>query len=309
MELIWSGSKTRKQLNTMKIMNECINWPKAFFVVLFFTFLAYMPKVTIQAQSAKSLVRQGNQKYHENEYALAEIDYRKATEKKHPKTEPIAGYNLANSLYKQGRYEEAATQYDQIAKNGTDKMYQSNAFYNMGNALLKSKKLPEAIEAYKNALRRNPGHQEAKYNLAYAQKLKQEEDQQQEQQNQEEQQQEQQDQQQEQQQQQDQQQEQKNKEQQQQEQQNEKDQQKQQEQQNSKEQQEQQSKEQQQQQQQREGEEEKEQKEAQQLTERKLSKEETERLLEALKNEELKVQQKLKQRQGKATKTKVDKDW
>ncbi|QQS30346.1 MAG: tetratricopeptide repeat protein [Sphingobacteriales bacterium] len=279
-------------------MNECINWPKAFFVVLFFTFLAYMPKVTIQAQSAKSLVRQGNQKYHENEYALAEIDYRKATEKKHPKTEPIAGYNLANSLYKQGRYEEAATQYDQIAKNGTDKMYQSNAFYNMGNALLKSKKLPEAIEAYKNALRRNPGHQEAKYNLAYAQKLKQEEDQQQEQQNQEDQQQEQQDQQQEQQ----------SKEQQQ-EQQNEQDQQKQQEQQNSKEQQEQQSKEQQQQQQQREGEEEKEQKEAQQLTERKLSKEETERLLEALKNEELKVQQKLKQRQGKATKTKVDKDW
>ncbi len=296
----------------MKKATFSVFYLKAIGAILLLSSIVFLPAVQAVAQSERSLIRQGNQKYHQDEYALAEIDYRKATEKNNSKTAPIANFNLANSLYKQGRYEEAATQFEQISKTGTDKDYQSNAFYNMGNALLKAKKIPESIEAYKNALRRNPNHQDAKYNLAYAQKLKeQEEEQKQEQQNQDqEQQQDQQNEEQKQDEQQQQEQEQKDqqqKDQQQQDQQNKEQEQKD----KGQQQQDQQNKEQQEQQQQQAGEEKdpKDEQQQQQLTERKLSKEETERLLEALKNEELKVQQKLKQRQGKATKTRVDKDW
>jgi len=296
----------------MKKATFSIFYLKAIGAILLLGSIVFFPAVQAVAQSERSLIRQGNQKYNQDEYALAEIDYRKATEKNNPKTASIANFNLANSLYKQGRYEEAATQFEQITKAGTDKTYQSNAFYNMGNALLKAKKIPESIEAYKNALRRNPNNQDAKYNLAYAQKLKeQEEEQKQEQQNQDQEQeqqseeQKQDEQQQQEQEQQDQQQ--KDQQQQQQDQQNKEQEQKE----KGQQQQDQQNKEQQEQQQQQAGEEKdpKDKQQQQQLTERKLSKEETERLLEALKNEELKVQQKLKQRQGKATKTRVDKDW
>ena len=169
----------------MKKATFSIFYLKAIGAILLLGSIVFFPAVQAVAQSERSLIRQGNQKYNQDEYALAEIDYRKATEKNNPKTASIANFNLANSLYKQGRYEEAATQFEQITKAGTDKTYQSNAFYNMGNALLKAKKIPESIEAYKNALRRNPNNQDAKYNLAYAQKLKeQEEEQKQEQQNQ-----------------------------------------------------------------------------------------------------------------------------
>lgn len=267
-----------------------------------------------QAQTPQDLIRQGNQKYSNADYGLAEVDYRKSLEKNNAKTTHTASFNLGDALFKQGRYEEAATQFEQIGKTGSDNNLKSNAFYNMGNSLLKAKKIPESIEAYKNALRLNPNNADAKYNLAYARKLKEQEqeqqDQQQQQQDKDQQQQQDKDQQQDQQQQQ-------NKDQQQdQQQQQDKDQQQQDKNQQQQQSQQQQDKQQQEQQQSQQGQEGKEgdkqdQQQAAQANgqERKLSKEETARLLEALKNEELKVQQKLKQRQGKANKTRVDKDW
>ena len=46
-----------------------------------------------------------------------------------------------------------------------------DAYYNLGNTYFQQKKLPEAAEAYKNALRRNPLDDEARYNLAYVLEL------------------------------------------------------------------------------------------------------------------------------------------
>lgn len=63
------------------------------------------------------------------------------------------------------------------------------ARFNLGNVMLAGEKLDEAIELYKSVLRRDPADDEARYNLAYAQKLKQQqEDEQQDQQQQDEQQ-------------------------------------------------------------------------------------------------------------------------
>jgi len=65
-----------------------------------------------------------------------------------------------------------------------DKNKKSASFYNLGNSLLQEKKIEESIEAYKNSLKLNPGSKEAKYNLAYAQDLLQQQNQEQQQQNQ-----------------------------------------------------------------------------------------------------------------------------
>ena len=50
--------------------------------------------------------------------------------------------------------------------------YLGDARYNMGNSLLMNNKLDESIDAYKEALRNNPGDLETKYNLLYAMNLK-----------------------------------------------------------------------------------------------------------------------------------------
>ena len=58
-------------------------------------------------------------------------------------------------------------------------MYQENKrmvkqlnsdYYNLGNALYKSGKYQECIDAYKNALRKMPGDMDAKHNLQLAMK-------------------------------------------------------------------------------------------------------------------------------------------
>lgn len=59
----------------------------------------------------------------------------------------------------------------------------STAHYNRGNALLDTRDLPGAIEAYEQALRRNPEHLDAKHNLEVAlEQLRQQQQQQQQQQ-------------------------------------------------------------------------------------------------------------------------------
>ena len=71
-----------------------------------------------------------------------------------------------NKLYEKEQYAEAETQY----RKAQD-MNPTYAYYNLGNTYFQMKKLPEAAEAYKNTLRRNPNDDEARYNLAYVLEL------------------------------------------------------------------------------------------------------------------------------------------
>ena len=58
--------------------------------------------------------------------------------------------------YKAGDYEQAAKYFSQNKS--------AEGFYNLGNSLAKSKKIPQAIKAYQQALKLNPKHADAKYN-------------------------------------------------------------------------------------------------------------------------------------------------
>lgn len=146
---------------------------------LFSGILIYIGSITF-AQTEYKNIRQGNKMYDKENYEEAEVDYRKALEKK-PESDK-AQYNLAGALYKQEKYEDAATEYNILANTGKDSEETARFYHNLGNSYLQLGKLQESIEAYKNALRNNPSDDETRYNLAYALNKLQEQQQQQDQQ-------------------------------------------------------------------------------------------------------------------------------
>lgn len=132
---------------------------------------------SVSAQKAeRDNVREGNKLYEQEKYTEAEIAYRKSLEVNPRSTEGT--FNLGNALYKQEKWQEASEQYQLIAgqaerlTNTPEGMIQlAETFHNIGNILMKNKDYPNSIEAYKQSLRLNPTDDETRYNLALAQKL------------------------------------------------------------------------------------------------------------------------------------------
>jgi len=125
--------------------------------------------VSLYAQADKKYIRKGNREYDKNKYSESEISYRKAVDNN--KQSPDALFNIGDALYKQDKFEEAGNQFIENANQNIDNDKKSAGLYNLGNSLLKANKLPESIEAYKKSLKLRPDNVEAKYNLAYAQDL------------------------------------------------------------------------------------------------------------------------------------------
>ncbi|HBF19390.1 MAG TPA: hypothetical protein DDW81_04790, partial [Cryomorphaceae bacterium] len=131
------------------------------------------------AQSYRGEVSQGNEAYAKEDYAEAEVAYRKSLDENE---NPVEGtYNLANSLYRQERWEEAEAQYRKSAEMSNDPSVKAQALHNLGNTYMAQEKLDEAIKAYKSSLKQNPRDNETRHNLAKALKQKQQQQQQQQQ--------------------------------------------------------------------------------------------------------------------------------
>lgn len=127
------------------------------------------------AQKERKLIREGNGLYDKQDFEKAEVEYRKALDKKADSFE--AAFNLGDALYKQKKYDEALRQFSALAEQETDKERLGELYHNIGNTLLAMQKTGESIEAYKESLRNRPESEETKYNLEYA-RLKQQQDQQ-----------------------------------------------------------------------------------------------------------------------------------
>ena len=122
------------------------------------------------AQSPEKLIREGNKSYREKKYNEAEIRYRKSLEKK--QNDFTGNYNLGNALYQEGKLEEAKGYFEAAAANkSADKTKLAQAYHNLGNTYLKNQKYAESVQSYKQALRLNPGDNDTRYNLAYAQSM------------------------------------------------------------------------------------------------------------------------------------------
>lgn len=132
-------------------------------ILLFFT-------IDALAQHPNSLVRKGNASYTDTLYSEAEQKYREALMK--DQNSYAASFNLADAIYKQEKFSESTSLFKALSEKTQNKIEKSESFHNLGNSLMKEQKIDEAIEAYKNALRNNPKDIDTKHNLAYAQRMK-----------------------------------------------------------------------------------------------------------------------------------------
>lgn len=158
------------------------------------------------AQKEKIFTEKGNTALKEGNIEAAKEAYKKALDINPDYKEAV--FNLGNAYQQEARsilksiqeetdqekkkkiYQKAqeaskaaAEQYKK-AREGLDNPEKINkAEYNLGNAQLMSGELDKSIEAYKDALRKMPGDEDARYNLAYAQHMKKKQEQQQKQQN------------------------------------------------------------------------------------------------------------------------------
>jgi len=137
---------------------------------IFLILLIFFNVVSI-AQTERSMIRQGNKSYNISNYGNAEVAYKKAQSEKAESFE--ANFNLGDALYKQKKYDDAATQFTVMANTTKDKDKLAKVFHNLGNSYLQANKLDKCIESYKRSLQYNPSDVQTQYNLAYAQHLQQ----------------------------------------------------------------------------------------------------------------------------------------
>jgi len=143
------------------------------------------------AQEEKKILREGNEAYHGGKIMGSTSYYKKALKEK--PTYYKANFNLGDALYKVAGlikvgkinppnpqmtrdsaadivYEQAAEQFEVVAKSVSNADTIQKAWHNYGNAKLMQKSYEDAIMGYKKSLKLNPKDEETRYNLAYAQK-------------------------------------------------------------------------------------------------------------------------------------------
>ena len=151
--------------------------PKIF---LFMVFLGVQVQAFAQedpkkaSREAEKYMQQAEEARSEGDFASAEAYYRRAIAK--DPGNAAAKYNLGNLYYYEEINHEAVERHSQAAEVAPEKPVKHISYHNQGNAFMKQNKYKEAIEAYKNALRNDPGDDETRYNLALAKKMLEEEE-------------------------------------------------------------------------------------------------------------------------------------
>lgn len=125
--------------------------------------------LTASAQVDRRDVRAGNRKFRKDNWKEADISYRKALVK--DSTSVAANYNLANTLYRQENYEEAEKLMKKIGDNASASANAADYWYNTGDIAIAKKDWQGAVNAFKEALLKNPSDMDAKENYIYAKKM------------------------------------------------------------------------------------------------------------------------------------------
>lgn len=158
-----------------------------FFLILLLSLISF----AMNAQEEKKILRKGNDAYNTSNMLNATSYYKNAIKEK--PTYYKANFNLGDALYKIGTnvktgkmlppdpkmkpdsaanviFEQAAEQFEVVAKSVSHPDTIQNAWHNYGNAKLQQKSYEDAIMGYKKALKMNPKDEDTRYNLAYAQR-------------------------------------------------------------------------------------------------------------------------------------------
>ena len=117
----------------------------------------------------KDLLHSGNKMYKRAQYAAADSLYTAAVAV--DTTYATGWYNLGNSLYLGGENDQAKAAWMRSLLNTAQEDDRADILYNLGGVEMDKKNYAEAIKLYKDALRREPTDEKARYNLALAQEL------------------------------------------------------------------------------------------------------------------------------------------
>ena len=120
------------------------------------------------AQTWQQHFEDGKRFYKNGDFENAYDAFQKA-QNLSPNSNELNAY-LAQSAYRAGKFQEAAEAYQRARENNGDTW----SSYNQGNSKFRNNDVDGAIESYKEALRKNPNNEMARYNLAYAKKKQQE---------------------------------------------------------------------------------------------------------------------------------------
>ncbi|MDZ7755688.1 tetratricopeptide repeat protein [Rhodohalobacter sp.] len=121
--------------------------------------------------------RKANEAFKNGDYELAVELYRQAIDQ-NPDNSRLY-FNLGNALAKAGYTEEAMKVYEQFRNMTEEINQQALADYNKGKLLSEQENFDEAISHFREALRKNPDDEDARFNYELAQRLKQQQEQQQ----------------------------------------------------------------------------------------------------------------------------------
>lgn len=140
---------------------------------ILYTLIFIFITVNIHAQSVALDLYKANKRYKKGDYATAGTLYKKINSKE---KNAIAMFNAGNTNYQQQQYDQALQQYQQSIQYSKDPINKAAALHNAGNIYLTKKKWDDAIQHFKQSLKYNPTSEETRYNLAYAQAMKKQQD-------------------------------------------------------------------------------------------------------------------------------------
>lgn len=129
------------------------------------------------AQSANYDIRQGVKAYEKGDFEAAQSAFATAADASPTDFTPF--FNEGDAWYEMDSVGRAASAFETAIAKATSREQLAEAYHNLGNALLKAQQYDKSVEAFKQALLKNPYDEDTRYNLAYAiSKLQQQEQQQ-----------------------------------------------------------------------------------------------------------------------------------
>ena len=171
---------------------------KSFFFIIFaWLFMACLSSCgnedkDLSTKSERNAIVEGNQYFHDGKFSDAEAAYKKALTD-NPNSQ-MAAFNLATTFLRQapelkndsfpnpqqqggdGKEPQLSQQLNSaieilqnLAQNSPNPAIVSLAAYDLGNIAYRQQNYPQAIECYKEALRKQPKFNDARYNLRMAQ--------------------------------------------------------------------------------------------------------------------------------------------
>lgn len=136
---------------------------------MFLSLAAVLLSLAASAQADRAEVRRGNREFRKGQYREADVSYRKALLK--DSLSVAANYNLANNLYRQENYDEAASTIARLDGIAEEHPGGRDIYFNAGDIAIAKKDWQGAVDALKKAILKDPGDLEAKENYIYARKM------------------------------------------------------------------------------------------------------------------------------------------